>query len=79
MTLDVPLFYLRPDECPPECPDLDPDDLEELCEKLFLVPEPAVIDLEEEECNWVELIDLFECEDMPGFVCTILLFPPCKL
>jgi hypothetical protein len=77
--LHVAKYYLRPDECPPECPDLDPNDLEELCEELFLDPEPEVIDLEEEECTWVELIDRFECEAVPGFICAILLLPPCEL
>jgi hypothetical protein len=40
-------IYLRPDDFPLE----EPEDLDPPCDELLLVPEPELMDLEEEECT----------------------------
>ena len=45
----ISVFYLRPEDFPPDEPDLEPEDLELPCEEALLVAEPELIDLEEED------------------------------
>jgi hypothetical protein len=73
------IFYLRPEDRPPEEWDLDPEDPEELCEELLLDPEPELKDLEEEPPRDT-LIEPEECEELPDPERMVLLLPAlCEL
>jgi hypothetical protein len=60
MPRHVPFFYLRLDDFPPEEPDLDPDDLDSLCDELLRTLEPELPDREDEDLIWGALADLEE-------------------
>jgi len=65
------IYLLCPDDLPPEDPDLDEEEPDELCaeicdeppDELLLIPDPLLTDLDEEDLTCELLINPEECEN----------------
>jgi hypothetical protein len=70
----LPIIYLRPEDFCLEELDLEPDDLDTLCDDLLFVADPELTDLEEER-TWGALIVLDDRELLAAFERTLLPLP----
>ena len=74
---DIPYYidfpHLRPDDFPLEELDLEPEDLDPLCEELLLATDPEFLDPEENERDTGALIVLDEFDIIPEFERKFLL------